>query len=985
MRSLLLLPLALSVAGPALHRQETPAPARTASFPKGPTVYVDDDRGPHVPARIQDLRIAVRIVGSVATTTWDLTLANPQDRVLEGELVFPLGPGQTVSRFALDMGGTLREGVVVDKAKGRQVFEEVVRRGVDPGLLEMTAGNAFRARIYPIPARGTRRLVLATDQELPLEPRGLRYHLPLDLPQAVAHFEMKVEVLEQDQAPVFEASPVPGLAWRTGHRAFVAETQAADVRPGAPLDLLVPRPSDATGVFLETREDGQTFYVAVTPEAPRRAKTLPRNLVVAWDASGSAGARDRAAEVALLEAYLRRIDTCTVRLVVFRNTAEAPVSFEIRGGDSAALRKALEAAPLDGATDFGSLDLAGLPADEVLLFSDGLATLGEGRARLPKAPLVALTSAPTADPIRLQAMAESHGGECLDLAALGQAKALDALVTQPLAFQKATYEPGAVSEVYPNGGAVVRGSFGLAGRLLRPGAELTLHFGYGATEAFTRRVRLDGGTPAPVARLWAQKKLVELRVEPQRHAATIRDLGKTYGLVTPETSLLVLDTAQDYARYEVTPPPELKAEVDRLVQAQVRDQRHQQQEVLEQVRHQFQARIHWWETEFKPGPLPKPSPRPSPIDAAGSVAAGGAGWSAREDLAGSRAREHRSSALGAPPPPSPAAPAAQMARKQEAGDGYLAKRPVPPSERAATIELKTWDSGQPYLRALESVPAAARYGVYLKLKKDYGASPGFYLDCADRFLADGQKALALRILSNLAELKLEDAALLRVLGHRLRQLHQTRLAMEVFEEVARLREEEPQSWRDLALACAEAGRVQRAADLFWKVVSTRWDGRFQDVNLIALGELNALAARAKVSCPAAAQGLLRNLPVDVRVVLNWDTNDSDMDLHVVDPRGEECFYSHPGTGLGGHLSADVTGGYGPEEFLLQTAIPGRYRVKVNYYGTHQQTVIGATTVNVELHLRYATGRQESRSITLRLTGDARMVEAGSFRFGEDPK
>ena len=119
------------------------------------------------PARLHDLRIGVKVIGHVATTTWDLTVFNPQDRVLEGELVFPLGDGQTVTRFAMDVNGRLREGVVVEKAKGRKTFEEIVRRNVDPGLLEKTAGNTFKARVYPIPAKGYKRVVLAYEQELP--------------------------------------------------------------------------------------------------------------------------------------------------------------------------------------------------------------------------------------------------------------------------------------------------------------------------------------------------------------------------------------------------------------------------------------------------------------------------------------------------------------------------------------------------------------------------------------------------------------------------------------------------------------------------------------------------------------------------------------------------------------------------------------------------------------------------------------------------
>jgi len=66
--------------------------------------------------------------------------------------------------------------------------------------------------------------------------------------------------------------------------------------------------------------------------------------------------------------------------------------------------------------------------------------------------------------------------------------------------------------------------------------------------------------------------------------------------------------------------------------------------------------------------------------------------------------------------------------------------------------------------------------------------------------------------------------------------------------------------------------------------------------------------------------------------------------------------------------------------LLRRAIPGAYHVKANFFGTRQQTAIGATTVVLELYLRYGTGRMENKSITLRLDGQGRMVDIGSFTF-----
>src|SRR6187399_1609962 len=119
-----------------------------------PTIKVDGKESNLV--FLQQLDVKVRIYGTVAATTWTMTFKNNTNRILEGELNFPLAEGITVDRYALDINGRLREAVPVEKEKATQVFESIVRRRVDPGLLERVQGNGFRTRVYPIPANGTR-------------------------------------------------------------------------------------------------------------------------------------------------------------------------------------------------------------------------------------------------------------------------------------------------------------------------------------------------------------------------------------------------------------------------------------------------------------------------------------------------------------------------------------------------------------------------------------------------------------------------------------------------------------------------------------------------------------------------------------------------------------------------------------------------------------------------------------------------------------
>ena len=72
---------------------------------------------------------------------------------------------------------------------------------------------------------------------------------------------------------------------------------------------------------------------------------------------------------------------------------------------------------------------------------------------------------------------------------------------------------------------------------------------------------------------------------------------------------------------------------------------------------------------------------------------------------------------------------------------------------------------------------------------------------------------------------------------------------------------------------------------------------------------------------------------DLVGMMSWNTDGTDVDMHVIDPRGEECYYSHRDTQIGGRLSTDVTQGFGPEMFVLRKAVPGEYQVRAKYYSS----------------------------------------------------
>jgi tetratricopeptide (TPR) repeat protein len=283
--------------------------------------------------------------------------------------------------------------------------------------------------------------------------------------------------------------------------------------------------------------------------------------------------------------------------------------------------------------------------------------------------------------------------------------------------------------------------------------------------------------------------------------------------------------------------------------------------------------------------------------------------------------------------------------------------------------------------------------IYLDERRANESNVGFFLDVADFFLGKGDRELraqGLRALSNLAELDLQNRQVLRLLAYRLQQAGETQAALPILERVVELAPNEPQSYRDLGLALADAGQPQQAVDRLYKVVTGAWDPRFADIELIALTELNAVVDKARrdgkpVDTGAIDPRLLRNLPVDVRVVLAWDADNTDVDLHVFDPNGEEVFYGHNLSYQGGTITRDATGGYGPEEFALKVAKPGRYRVVADFFGHRQQVLTTGTGLMLWFSSGHGTAAQQDKRTTVRVKSErGERVAVGEFEVVAKP-
>jgi tetratricopeptide (TPR) repeat protein len=885
------------------------------------------------PIVLQSVRVDAEIAGSVALTRIEMVFFNPNRRVLEGELQFPLLDGQAITGFALDIDGKLRDAVPVEKARGQAVFEDITRARIDPALLQVTQGNNFKLRVYPLLPGKTRTVVLRYSEPLAAAGSQRIYRLPLDYATELTAFALSVRVTGAVSAPTVLSGDI---AFRRSGEDWLARVERKDFVATGLLELAVPA---ARGPVVHTQElDGRTYFYAEVPvRMARSPRPAPRVVALAWDSSGSGAARDHAKEFALLGGYFRWMRNGEVLLIRLRHAAEPAERFRIADGDWRALRRALEATVYDGATNLGAF-AAPAAADEVLLFSDGLSNFGEGRLAPNGKPVHTVSASARSAPALLRSLAEKSGGRYVDLLAESPRAAADKLIhnwTRVTAIDADGAAQLVHDSAYP-----AHGRLALAGVLRQRGATLRVEVDVPGAGSRTIEVPVRAARPAGLAAgLWARLRIVELEAEHDLNRAEILRLGKAFGVVTSETSLIVLDRVEDYVRHEIVPPLELRADYERLMTSAVQRREADRRSQLERIVKLFNEKQAWWSKDF-----PKDA-RSAPM--------------AKDELLRNEAR----------PMQAPAARAAQEVAAARTD-----------RTNAIAIQLKPWLPDAPYARRLREADPKDAYPIYLDEKPGYATSTAFFLDAADLLFEKGQAELAVRVLSNLAEMDLENRHILRILGYRLLQAGRPALAVPVFRAVLDMAPEEPQSWRDLGLALAADRQFQKAVDALYEVVVRPWHGRFPEIELIALAELNAIAAsaREKLDLSRIDPRLAKNLALDLRVVLTWDADNTDIDLWVTDPNGEKAFYGHRLTYQGGRMSQDFTGGYGPEEFSLRSAKPGRYKVEAQFYGHRQQIVAGATTLQVKLATRFGTPQQQEQLITLRLKGQSEVVLVGEF-------
>jgi hypothetical protein len=975
--------------GPEPEKPARPKPPqvwhRDGGRPSFARVYVGDGNS----LELVSLQVSVVVEGPRARTLVDHVFRNPHGKQLEGTFEYPLPSGASPSYYAMFLGaardtaprfkpqeqrpgkppvlpemlppaqlarqvdtadwGKLQEARVVPPEKALEAYEEVVRGKVDPALLEYASGNTFRGRVFPIPPNGYNRVILAYEETLPVSGGQLVYRYAL--PTCKIH-ELRFS-LQADAREVKDALLQPKDARKEAGSDHVIFTKTwSDTTPAGEV-IFSAKPADPTVQTTSGKhgEKGPNYlYARLRPQLEKVGKEEPfaKHAVFLLDTSLSEHPDRFAVSMKLLQAILASDPEIEQFNVLTFNAGAAwvePKGFlpNTKEGREKALAR-LDGLVLEGATDLSAaleklLD-PGFAIEKntplaCFLLSDGHLTWGETAV----APVVARFRKRCPHPARFfcyrtglgeenaelyDALTRDGGGTFQCYGEAEVAAAAKAHRRQCLLVEKVRFEGSIVAEEVLVAGR--RSTVYPDGELVvtchspKPGKGKVVVEGTFAGQKFTQsfpvEVREDGELAGRGYGEVAVASLLAL------NDPWVDDLVTAYcqefNIASRSASFLVLEREEDYKRFSLDEQrlKIAKGDLQRWLEAS------------------------WAELGKEPSVKHAIGRLLFQIDGRTKVwsAEGGQVKKVLELLSEEDCALPRAEIKGA------------ILREKDADKNYLHNR-----------------------------------------GKDRRAIAAYLEECQRRH-GEGDIDGAVRVLSSVIEEHPGRGDALRLVGYRLLDLSQPAQAARLFAQVLRQRPFEPHSFRDLARSLEDAGKQPMAALLYESVLAGTWHNRFGDALKAVTREEYARALRAGLRDGQLTkeqrgffEGRLAELggsepTADLRVSITWNTDATDVDLHILEPDRTKVYYQAPRSRSGGELSQDQTQGYGPERYRVAKAQKGEYQVLVHYYRANPNLLGGETHVSVTITRHAGTDKEKVERRTVILKREGEMVPVAKVRY-----
>ncbi|HEX8118670.1 MAG TPA: VIT domain-containing protein, partial [Pyrinomonadaceae bacterium] len=527
----------------------------------------------------------------VATTHVEQVFRNDTDATLEGTYFFPIPETASVAEFAIWDGDKRLVGEVRSREEARRIYDEIVRRQRDPGLLEYAGRDLFQASIFPIPPHSDKRLELTYTQVLKAEGGTVNYRYPLGTGRNVAQITGTVSgmVEIEGREPVrniYSPSHEVDVSRKGERNARVSFESVAGREPQDFQLFYTLSDADFGMTLLTHREPGKQgfFLLTISPkDALSEAEYVAKDVVFVLDTSGSmaeAGKMEKARSALLFGVRsLRPADRFNVinfageEHLMTTGLVQADAAGRARGEDFIGQLRPTGGTNINGALLAAMQQFDRSERPRLLVFlTDGLPTVGETKverildnaraARVPGVRLFTFGVGYDVNTALLDKLAADNGGtaeyvepkEDLEIKVSNFFTKINHPVLTGLALDMGGVEsdlvyPRELPDIFRGTQVTLIGRYrnqrdldNIVLRLTGRAGEATRTFTYNNV-SFPLTTERNEFLP----RLWATRRvgwlMEQIRTNGEQKELTdeIVDLGTRYGIVTPYTSYLALE------------------------------------------------------------------------------------------------------------------------------------------------------------------------------------------------------------------------------------------------------------------------------------------------------------------------------------------------------------------------------------------------------------------------------------------------------------
>ncbi len=683
------------------------------------------------------------------------------------------------------------------------------------------------------------------------------------------------------------------------------------------------------------------FYASLCPHSPAPRNVdlpSPETLSLVWDASASMPTEGSSAAIKFLREYLKHApDVKQVNLAVLRHRVEKVTNFSVAEDGGKALTEYLASLKCDGATsDLAEAVKALNPQDVCFIYSDGISNFGAMNSFVPPCRVIVLLPEESAGGLTPTLARLNAEVICLKRGSTKEQVNTMCLLPWRIARIKLDGNDwfGAVYDPLKDPCAT---SFEIMGTLPPGKHDVEIEWASGETRQTSQyEILTDTASNgillrARYAHLLARRTLLE--TSPLLRQSALKSLSCLYKTAVPGYRFLLPSINKSSSD---TPYADVKktAERWRTLRSGIPPMRWLKRTAQNMVKHGMEALSYQEETSgVATGKMPE--------------------W-LKEDGENTRP-------------------------KGEAGKKLPARKDA---KTAPKKNLVPWNPNASFLTTLQA--AKDPLAVYEKLRNENLRCPAFYAESSYFFATRGEKEKALSVISNLCELAPDDLTLQASLAMRLMFMGEYDLSESCLLNILEKREDAKQAYWMWALLEERRGNTENAAEILVRLL------RFPDIDEgladAALVSLNRLRIQSEEKKTPLKEGLIPQewiIPIgaDLRMELLWDSFDSDVDLKVRDPAGNECDPEHPETFVGGIHSPDTTLGLGIESFTMPKAQAGEYTVAANIYGPVNQKRFLPVTLYLLIYFNYAKDGENCSAHVFRLEQSNGTADLGTSVLG----